>query len=97
VGGISPLGLTAAGATGAFSALANRRRRREALEAARPGWRYVASGVGSVVDGRLVVREESGLVHTFDLVDAERLDSPSPGWLRVTCRGSSTQWAIQVT
>jgi hypothetical protein len=96
VGGVSQLGLVAAGVTGAVSAWANSRRRRVALEAAGPGWRYVASGAGSVEDGCLVVREESGVVRSFSLVDAQRLDSPSPGWLRVTCSGSSTQWAIQV-
>lgn len=96
VGGTSPIGLIAAAATGAFSVLGNRRRRRVALEVPRPGWRYVASGAGSVVDGRLVVGDESGLVRSFDLVDAQRLDSPSPGWLRVTWSGSSMQWAIQV-
>lgn len=97
VGGLSPLGLVAAGVSAAVSAVGNRRRRDEALRDAAPRWRYVSSGSGSVVDGRLVVLEEAGAERCFDFTDAASVESPAPGWLRVTVAGSSMPWAIQVT
>lgn len=96
VGGLSPFGLVTAGVTAAMSATGNRRRRDEALRDAGPRWRYVASGTGSVVNGRLVVREESGVERSFDLAAADLVESPAPGWLRVSCADSSMPWAIQV-
>jgi len=48
------------------------------------------------VDSRLVIREESGVENSFDLAEADRIESPAPGWLRVTVAGSSMPWAIQV-
>ncbi len=97
VGGLSPLGLIAAGASAAASAAGNRRRREEALRDAGPLWRYVTSGAGSVVDGRLVVWEKSGIERSFDLAGADLVESPAPSWLRVRAAGSSMPWAIQVT
>lgn len=95
VGGLSPLGLLAAGVSAAVSAAGNRRRRAEALAAAAPGWRYVASGAGWAENGRLVVRGEMGGEWCFDLNDLGLVESPAPGWLRVRCAGSSALWAIQ--
>jgi len=96
VGGLSPLGLVAAGVSAAASAAGNRRRRADAMCEAAPRWRYVTSGAGGVVDGRLVVREASGVERSFDLAQADSIESPAPGWLRVTVAGSSIPWAIQV-
>lgn len=96
VGGLSPLGLLAAAVSAAASAVGNRRRRDAALRDAEQRWRYVMSGSGSVTDGRLVIREESGVERSFDLVDADRIESPAPGWLRVSRPGSDTPWAIQI-
>jgi len=96
VGGLSPLGLVAAGVSAAASAAGNRCRREDALRDAEPRWRYVGSGAGGVVDGRLVVREASGVERSFNLAEADRVESPAPGWLRVTVAGSSMPWAIQV-
>lgn len=96
VGGLSPVGLVAVGISAAASVAGNRRRREDALRDAEPRWRYVGSGAGSVVDGRLVVREASGVERSFDLAEADRVESPAPGWLRVTVAGSSMPWAIQV-
>ena len=96
VGGLSPLGLVAAGVSAAASASRNRRRREDAICEAAPRWRYVTSGAGGVVDGRLVIREESGVERSFNLAEADRIESPAPGWLRVTVAGSSMPWAIQV-
>lgn len=96
VGGLSPLGLIAAGVSAAASAAGNRRRREAAFAAAAPGWRYVTSGLCRVLDGRLIVQEESGVARSFDLVDADRVESPAHGWLRVSYSGSDTPWALQV-
>ena len=96
LGGLSLLGVVLAGVTAVVSAVGNERRRAEAVRDAAPRWRYVASGVGGVVESRLVVHEESGAVRSFDLLDAESVDSPAPGWLRMTLSGSSSSWAIQV-
>lgn len=96
VGGFSPLGLIAAVLSAAVSAAGNRRRRDDAMCEAAPRWRYVGSGAGGFVDGRLVVREASGVERSFNLAEADRVESPAPGWLRVTVAGSSMPWAIQV-
>lgn len=96
VGGFSPLGLIAAGMSAAASAAGNHRRQVDAMCEAAPRWRYVTSGAGGVVDGRLVIREESGVERSFDFAEADRVESPAPGWLRVTVAGSSMPWAIQV-
>ena len=96
VGGLSPFGLIAAGATAAVSAAGNRRRRDQALRNAAPQWRYVTSGTASVDGSRLTIREEIGAERLFGLVAAELVDSPAPGWIRVTCSGSTEPWAIQV-
>lgn len=96
VGGLSPLGLVAAGVSAAASAAGNRRRRDDAICEAAPRWRYVTTGAGGVVDSRLVIREESGVERSFDLPGADLVESPAPGWLRVTAAGLSMPWAIQV-
>ena len=96
LGGLSFVGLMAAAVSAGASAVGNRHRRDAALRDAAPRWRYVASGNGQLVDGRLVVTEPSGVVRTFDPGTALSLDGPSPGWIRVQPAGSSTPWAIQV-
>lgn len=96
VGSLSPLGLVAAGASAAVSAIGNHRRRQAALRDAGPRWMYVSSGICCVVGARLVVREESGAERSFDLVSAAGVESPAQGWLRVSYAGSSAPWAIQV-
>jgi hypothetical protein len=96
VGSLSPLGLVAAGASAAVSAIGNHRRRQAALRDTGLRWMYVSSGMCCVVGARLVVREESGVERSFDLVSAARVESPAQGWLRVSYAGSSAPWAIQV-
>jgi len=86
----------AAAVSAGASAVGNRHRRDAALRDAAPRWRYVASGNGQLVDGRLVVTEPSGVVRTFDPGNALSLDGPAPGWIRVQPAGSSRPWAIQV-
>ena len=96
LGGLSFAGLVAAAVSAGVSASGNRHRREAALRDAAPRWRYVASGNGQLVDGRLVVTEPSGVVRTFDPGNALSLDGPAPGWIRVQPAGSSRPWAIQV-
>ncbi len=96
LGGLSFVGLMAAAVSAGASAVGNRHRRDAALRDAAPRWRYVASGNGQLVDGRLVVTEPSGVVRTFDPGNALSLDGPAPGWIRVQPAGSSRPWAIQV-
>ena len=96
LGGLSFVGLMAAAVSAGASAVDNRHRRDAALRDAAPRWRYVASGNGQLVDGRLVVTEPSGVVRTFDPGNALSLDGPAPGWIRVQPAGSSRPWAIQV-
>lgn len=96
VGGLSPLGLLLAGASALVSASGNQRRRDQAIRDAAPRWRYVATGLGRIVDGHLVVTESNGVVRSFDLQSAPFLDAPEDGWLRMkTVDGS--EWAVQVT
>ncbi len=97
VGGLSPLGLLAAGVTAGFSAAGNRRRRDDAIRDAAPRWRYAASGVGWVRGTQFVLREDSGLVRSFDLGAVPQVDSPSPGWLRLAGDPTRPPWAIKVT
>ena len=96
LGGLSFAGLLTAAVSAAVSANGNRHRRDAAIRAAAPRWRYVASGNGRLVDGRLVITETSGVVRTFDPGNALSLDGPAPGWIRVQPAGSPTPWAIQV-
>jgi len=96
LGGLSFAGLVAAAVSAGVSASGNRHRREAALRDAAPRWRYVGSGTGQLVDGRLVVTEPCGVVRTFDPGNALSLDGPAPGWIRVQPAGSSTPWAIQV-
>lgn len=96
LGGLSFAGLLTAAVSAAVSANGNRHRRDAAIRAAAPRWRYVASGNGRLVDGRLVITETSGAVRTFDPGNALSLDGPAPGWIRVQPAGSPTPWAIQV-
>lgn len=96
LGGLSFAGLLTAAVSAGVSASGNRHRREAALRDAAPRWRYVASGNGQMVDGRLVVTEPSGVVRVFDPGSALSLDGPAPGWIRVQPAGSSTPWAIQV-
>lgn len=96
LGGLSFGGLIAAAVSAGASACGNRRRREAAIRDAAPRWRYVASGNGRLVGGRLVVAEPSGAVRAFDPGTALSLDGPAPGWIRVQLAGSSTPWAIQV-
>ena len=96
LGGLSFVGLVAAAASAGVSASGNRLRREAAVRDAAPRWRYVASGNGQLVDGRLLVTELSGVVRTFDPGTALSLDGPAPGWIRVQPAGSSSPWAIQV-
>lgn len=96
VGGFSLLGLVAAAVSAAVSASGNRRRREEAIRDAAPRWRYVASGDGQLIDGRLVVTEPSGAVRVFDLASAVSIDAPLPGWIRVHPHEGSPPWAIEI-
>lgn len=96
LGGLSFLGLVSAAVSFGASASGNRHQREAALLDAAPRWRYVASGNGWLVDGRLVITETSGVVRTFDPGNALSLDGPAPGWIRVQPAGSPTPWAIQV-
>lgn len=96
VGGFSFAGLVAAAVSAGMSSTGNRRRREAAIRDAAPRWRYVASGNGQLVDGRLVITEPSGAMRTFDPGTALSLDGPAPGWVRVQPAGSSPAWAIQV-
>lgn len=96
VGGLSPFGLIAAGATAAISAAGNCRRRDEALRNAAPRWMYVTAGLGTIEGSRLIIREETGAERSFDLGAAELVESPAPGWIRVTGAGSTEPWAIQI-
>jgi hypothetical protein len=96
LGGLSFTGLLTAAVSAAISENGNRHRRDAAIRNALPQWRYVASGNGRLVDGRLVITETSGVVRTFDPGNALSLDGPAPGWIRVQPAGSPTPWAIQV-
>ena len=96
VGGLSPFGLTVGAMTALLSAAGNRRRQRDAIATAAPTWRYVGSGTGEVVGGRLAISEPSGIVRWFDPRTVTSLDAPAAGWLRVQQAGSTAAWAIQI-
>ena len=96
VGGLSAVGLMAGAMTAALSASGNRRRRKAAIAAAGPGWRYVTTGSGQVTDGQLGIRDQRGAILSFDLRSSGLLDSPELGWLRFQTTGSPTWWAVEV-
>lgn len=96
VGGFSALGAITAGVSAGLSAIGNQRRRSAAVMAGEPSWRYVTTGSGRLMDGRLVITDSVGTVTTFDPVSATSLDQPATGWIRLRMTGSAVPWAIQI-
>jgi hypothetical protein len=96
VGGFSAFGAIAAVVSAGLSAIGNQSRRSAAIRAAEPSWRYVTTGSGRLVNGRLVVTDSFGNLLTFDPGSVTSLDQPAPGWIRLRMTDSPVPWAIQI-
>lgn len=95
VGGLSPLGLVAAVATAVASGAATRRRREAAIREAAPRWRYVSSGMASLLDRQLTVVEPSGFTRTLDLRGPAVVEEPTTGWISWRPDRGDDAWAVQ--